>query len=207
MRRTVLISGFVFGFVILLTLHATAQNKVVVIPLFGDEQQALSNPAPVEKTGQTTPSLPGDDGNLQKGVAWPNPRFTDNGDGTVKDNLTGLIWLKNANAFGERIWSSALTDCNTLNSGEHDLTDGSVEGDWHLPTVKELHSLIDFGNYSPALPTVNPFTGVQSYYYWSGTTHALYTDRAWFVGLNYGYVSSASKDGSFYYVWPVRSDN
>jgi hypothetical protein len=31
------------------------------------------------------------------GVAWPNPRFTDNSDGTVTDNLTGLIWLKNAN--------------------------------------------------------------------------------------------------------------
>ena len=38
----------------------------------------------------------------QKGVAWPNPRFTDNGNGTVTDNLTGLIWLKNANCFGTK---------------------------------------------------------------------------------------------------------
>ena len=61
----------------------------------------------VPKTGQTTcsdesgVSRPctgtGEDGEHQKGVAWPNPRFTDNGDGTVTDNLTGLIWLKDAN--------------------------------------------------------------------------------------------------------------
>ena len=57
-------------------------------------------PAMLPKTGQTTSYAAGDDGALQKGVAWPNPRFTDNGNGTVTDNLTGLIWLKNANCFG-----------------------------------------------------------------------------------------------------------
>ena len=60
-------------------------------------------PAPVHKTGQTTSYATGDDGDLEKGVAWPNPRFTDNSDGTVTDNLTGLIWLKNANCFGTNI--------------------------------------------------------------------------------------------------------
>lgn len=52
--------------------------------------------APVPKTGQTTSFAPRDDGGLEKGVAWPNPRFTDNSNGTITDNLTGLIWLKNA---------------------------------------------------------------------------------------------------------------
>ena len=51
-------------------------------------------PAPVPKSGQTTPYEPGDDGYLQRGAAWPNPRFSDNNDGTVTDNLNGLIWLK-----------------------------------------------------------------------------------------------------------------
>ena len=62
-------------------------------------------PAPVPKTGQTTSFAKvakGDDGNLMSGVAWPNPRFTDNNDGTVTDNLTGLIWLKNSLAGGGR---------------------------------------------------------------------------------------------------------
>ena len=39
----------------------------------------------------------GQDGEIKAGVAWPSPRFTDNSNGTVTDNLTGLIWLKNAN--------------------------------------------------------------------------------------------------------------
>ena len=50
-------------------------------------------------------------------MAWPNPRFTDNSDGTVTDNLTGLIWLKDANCFGDRTWISALSDANGLASG------------------------------------------------------------------------------------------
>ena len=54
-----------------------------------------SGNANVEKTGQTVYYSTGDDGYFEKGVAWPAPRFTDNGDGTVTDNLTGLIWLKN----------------------------------------------------------------------------------------------------------------
>ena len=48
-------------------------------------------PAPVPKTGLTSSYLTGDDGDLQKGVPSPNPRFTNNGDGTVTDNLTGLM--------------------------------------------------------------------------------------------------------------------
>jgi len=38
----------------------------------------------------------GQDGDIRAGVAWPVPRFMDNGDGTVTDNLTGLIWTQNA---------------------------------------------------------------------------------------------------------------
>ncbi|MBF0538082.1 MAG: hypothetical protein HQL03_07505, partial [Nitrospirae bacterium] len=46
------------------------------------------------QTGQTTSYYAGDDGALQKGVVWPNPRFTVNSDQTVTDNLTGLMWTK-----------------------------------------------------------------------------------------------------------------
>ena len=59
-----------------------------------------ANYAPVPKTGQTTSYGAGDDGALQKGVAWPTHRFIDNLNGTVTDKLTGLVWMKNANAFG-----------------------------------------------------------------------------------------------------------
>ena len=62
------------------------------------------SPAGVPKTGQTTSYATGDDGDLERGVELVTPRFTDNGDGTVADNQTGLIWLKNANCFGQRAW-------------------------------------------------------------------------------------------------------
>ena len=173
----------------------------------------------VEKTGQTELYVTGDDGDLEKGVAWSDPRFTDNGDGTVTDNLTGLIWLKNANCFGTRTWAQALSDCNNLaDSGDPDLscglTDSSSAGDWRLPNVKELQSLIDYGVYNPALPNTDgtgtgqwseddPFSGVVSHFYWSSTTFASPTDDAWFVYLGYGHVSLANKYDAFY-VWPVR---
>ncbi|MGC2063762.1 MAG: DUF1566 domain-containing protein, partial [Thermodesulfovibrionales bacterium] len=56
----------------------------------------------------------GQDADLKPGVPWPNPRFTNNGNGTVTDNLTGLIWLKNASCFGQQAWDIALVSSNTL---------------------------------------------------------------------------------------------
>jgi hypothetical protein len=162
----------------------------------------------VEKSGQTTSYATGDDGDQQKGIAWPDPRFNDNGDGTVTDNLTGLIWLQNANRFGQRSWADALVDCNSLADDGADLTDGSTAGDWRLPNVKELQSLIDYGNDNPALPTDYLFriSNVLSSYYWSSTSNDFDTDYAWYVHMRHGYVTFGNKNYIFY-VWPVRGDN
>ena len=43
-----------------------------------------------------------DDGLLRAGIEWPAPRFTDNGDGTVTDSLTGLMWLKDGGCLKKR---------------------------------------------------------------------------------------------------------
>jgi len=80
----------------------------------------------------------GQDGDVLAGSPLSTPRFTDNGNGTITDNLTGLIWLKNANCFGTQTWAQALTDANRLANGACGLTDGSVAGDWRLPNVREL---------------------------------------------------------------------
>ena len=48
------------------------------------------------------------DGDIRAGVPWPTPRFADNDDGTITDNLTGLMWLKDANCFGTKTWYEAL---------------------------------------------------------------------------------------------------
>ena len=114
----------------------------------------------------------GQDGEIQAGVPWPTPRFIDNENGTVTDNLTGLIWLKNADGFGEVTWARALTHAHNLASGSSGLTDGSVAGDWRLPNIRELYSLIDYGTGNPCLPDGHPFTDVKSAIYWTSTTLA-----------------------------------
>jgi hypothetical protein len=178
----------------------------------------IAPPAPVEKTGQTicydssgisiSCAGTGQDGEYKKGVAWPNPRFTDNSDGTVTDNLTGLIWLKNADCYGLQTWADALTYCNDLASGDCELSDGSIAGDWRLPNIKELHSLIDFSQANPALPFDCPsVSSVQfDYGYWSSTTLASFTLSAWNVQMYNGNVNGSNK-GNNKYVWPVRNGN
>lgn len=161
-------------------------------------------PAPLSKTGQTTSYVTGDDGDLKRGVAWPNPRFTDNLDGTITDNLTGLIWLQNANCFGLRTWYDALSDCNGLEDGECGLADGSQPNDWRLPNRFELESLLDLQNIFPALPSEHPFFNVLYLnYYWSSTTHRNNYSFAWAIYMFDGLIENLSK-GADAIVWPVR---
>lgn len=156
----------------------------------------------------------GQDGALLKGVAWPIQRFTDNGNGTVTDNLTELIWLKNANCTdtaggiakgsGYLSWPDALAWSNALNNGKCGLTDGSAVGQWRLPNITELESLVDAQRIYPALPAAHPFSGVQSNNYWSSSTNAGYTSIAWYVDVSDGYGFDSNKTSNFY-VWPVRA--
>ena len=156
------------------------------------------------KTGQTvcydvsgtviTCTGTGQDGDELKGVAWPDTRFTAAAD-TVTDNLTGLMWAKNANADGSKTWANALVYCNDLSLGGHD--------DWRLPNVKELFSLTDQNQSYPGLPSGHPFTNVQSASYWSSTTIVTTTSYAWYIAMEAGVASSNNKINN-YYVWPVR---
>ena len=127
----------------------------------------------------------------------------DNGNGTVTDMLTRLIWLKNANCFRLKTWQQALDSANALAEGQCGLTDDSAAGQWRLPNLRELQSLIDYGRYNPALPAGHPFAGVQLTYYWSSSSGVNDPDYAWYVYLYDGYVFANGKADT-YYVWPVR---
>jgi hypothetical protein len=141
------------------------------------------------------------------------PRFTDNGNGTVTDNATHLIWLQNAyctdsiaavsNAPGTS-WSNALTWSNTLASGVCGLSDGSTAGQWRLPNINELHSLIDYSRTWPALPSGHPFAHVdQPAVFWASTTLTLSPGNAWVMEPGYGTIWDNPK--SFGRVaWAVR---
>jgi len=146
----------------------------------------------------------GQAGEQQTGASWPSPRFTDNANGTVTDNLTGLIWLKNAACFGYQAWATAVASANTLANGACALTDGSTAGQWRLPNVLELRSLVNEqqANVATWLNTQG-FSNVQADYYYSSSTYASYTSYAWYVSMSVGSVRYDSKTYSFY-VWPVR---
>jgi len=198
--------------------------KQIVLMLKG---QVLPRLGSVPKTGQTTSYATGDDGDLQMGTAWPVPRFADNGDGTVTDNMTGLMWLKDANCIstnypefdddgtlgdGRVTWNHALDFVAGINDGTYSSCGGGYS-DWRLPNRKELESLIHLGFYNPCVPDTggkgqwsegDPFTNLQPSYYWSATTFASVTGYAWFVGMCYGGVYSDVKS-IYLYVWPVRA--
>lgn len=184
-----------------ISLEVAAQNKVVVIPLM---QKPTDPPAPVQKTGQTTSYVSKDDGDHEAGIAWPEPRWVDHGNGTVTDKLTGLIWLKasDCDTFAwlditgqnERKWIDAVASCNFLGNGFCGLNDGSQSGDWRLPTVNDLKSLVDRSQYFPALPPDCPLTGfvislsiAYAPPFWSATTTPNNTNYAWGVEFKYGF--------------------
>ena len=175
----------------------------VVILVMALASAAFCQPAPIWETGQKASYYSGDDGDLERGVAWPSPRFADYGNGTVMDNLTGLMWTKNANLpNGYMNWQQALNYVAGMNAGTYP---NYGYHDWRLPNRKELFSLIDHSRYNPALPADHPFTNVQASYYWSSTSGAYYPDVAWIVPMWDGYVIVEDKSYSHIYVWPVRS--
>ena len=200
--------------VIVLCTAAFASTEYFVITVPDEKEVIVPEECcgHVAKTGQTTSSADGDDGDLKKGLAWPDPRFTNNADGTVTDNLTGLIWMRNANCFGSRDWNTAISDCDGLADGSCGLSDGSSSGDWRLPNVRELQSLIHYGYTDPALSDMSGtghwsygdvFTGVQSDYYWSSTSYKDNSSYAWTVYLGNG-KSECKQKTLDYYVWCVR---
>jgi hypothetical protein len=154
----------------------------------------------VPKTGQTTSYQSSDDGDHKKGLAWPNPRFTEGtgiSSNCVWDNLTGLIWLKCPNGYhGD--WASASTYCEGLDGSNGR---GGYTG-WHLPSRSELQSLIDASKSNPALPAGHPFKEIQSADYWSSTPVASDGSAAWMVNLGVGRVDSGYKTYTCA-VWPV----
>jgi hypothetical protein len=156
----------------------------------------------------------GQTADLQKSDS-ASPRFTDNANGTVKDNLTGLIWLKDPNCLGRQSWLNASHEADTLANGACGLTDGSVAGDWRLPTDKEFRSLSSFGQGHPALPSGHPFIGVEeTRFYWarpsprSGVTYwqvNLVRDRRGGLPLYHDSTGQKTYQGSdTAFVWPVR---
>lgn len=154
----------------------------------------------------------GQDGELQAGVAWPTPRFTDNGNETVTDNLTQLVWTKNGLDYGpaacgpaeSRSWQAALNYVKCLNSIGY-----LGQNDWRLPNPNELRSLLNYQE-----PRIWAWLNREGFYNVQGSEYVTsstvvrpgWTGFAWFEDMVYGFETGYSKAGPRF-VWVVRAGN
>jgi hypothetical protein len=169
------------------------------------------------KTGQTTPYGTGSDGDLQRGVAHS---YTDNGDGTITDNTTGLMWEKKDQSGGIHDYSNIYywgqfgqyTMNGTMVTTFLSALNGSAfagHSDWRIPNRFELESLLNLGA-SPGSPTIDPVfnTGcvagctvttcscTRPEDHWSSTTNQLGLAYATAVNFYNAGVINDPKDGN-----------
>jgi hypothetical protein len=91
------------------------------------------------------------------------PSYQDNGDGTVSDLVTGLMWSQ---SMGEKVtWDDAVSGAAGFDLGGYD--------DWRLPTIKELYSLIDFdGAFHDSAAASTPYIDTAYFDFWYGDESA-----------------------------------
>lgn len=202
------------------TLNWLDYNTKVSYPTtlsFWPVRGAGTGSTPVARTGQTLSYAAGDDGALQAGVSWPSPRFTASGD-CISDNLTGLMWSRNANLPGQPMqWEDALAYVKELNQ------DASLCGlaGWRLPNRKELRSLANYSGVFSTWLADQGFANIMSGYgewepgswwaamYWTSTT---VLGGGWWepvmadvLGSYAGNLTNDLKFDRKQFVWPVRS--
>ena len=120
---------------------------------------------------------------VRGGSSGTSAPLTNNGDGTVTDKTTGLMWQQ-ATAPGAYSWEEALSYADNLTYAEYN--------DWRLPNLKELQSITDQETYDPVIDT-DYFSITFSAHYWSSSTHVSNPESAWGVGFGEGEVDEDTK--------------
>ena len=155
-------------------------------------------------------------------------RFTDMGDGTIRDNDSGLIWLKDATCaelardadeagggWSGATWAVAGLEGSGMGYGECDLTDGSREGDWRLPTKTEWEAFMSNVYTMPAVVNTvgngqwreeDAFLRVWGSEYWSSTQNEIDESYAYGADMDLGQIECDLKVTPNF-IWPVRNDN
>ncbi|CAK0780950.1 Fimh-like protein [Gammaproteobacteria bacterium] len=125
-------------------------------------------------------------------ASTPTDRFTDNGNGTVTDTITGLMWKRcaegmtwtNGTCHGHEShfsWQDALQHVSSTNQT------GGYAGrtDWRVPKVKELLSIVERQCNYPAI-NLEVFPNASVSYFWAGSLVTDDSNHAWLVHFNYG---------------------
>lgn len=142
-------------------------------PNLSDTGQVLCYDTAGNTVSCDNPDWPGQDGSYQAGCQLAG-RFVDNGDDTVTDNCTNLMWHKNTvGTSGAGLdWQQALQYCENLELAGF--------SDWRLPSVTELATLVDYSrgrDSTPIYPVFGGFLGTT----WTSTTFAREPRLAWYV--------------------------
>lgn len=142
----------------------------------------------------------------------PDNQFSDNHDGTVTDNKTGLMWKRcsEGQTWGADLWSAGNT-CNSIGTSYNWQTalqqaqtvnnTGGYAGkkDWRLPNVKELSSIVERQCSAPAINQI-VFPSTDSYFlsgdFWTSTPNTKYDGDAWFVSFRSGDADEYVKSNS-----------
>jgi hypothetical protein len=129
----------------------------------------------------------------------PDSRFSDNGDGTVSDTGTGLMWKQCAEGLSGAGCTSGSAATFTWQGALRRAADTDYAGqtDWRLPNKNELESLVERRCYNPAI-NVAYLPNTPSAPFWSSSPSVSHADRAWSVYFSNGYVTFYPKGYAFY---------
>lgn len=149
-----------------------------------------------------------------RGNVYGENEFVDNGDGTITDNATQLMWTQDDNEVGID-WQDALAYAEDFELAGH--------SDWRLPNVKELQSIVDY-SYSPTAtdeahqgPAINPMfnctpilneAGIDDYgYYWTNTSAHFTTGEPYYYAWYVAFGTAVNGEGlDFHGAGAVRFD-
>ena len=182
-------------------------------PLEGGAQPLQTGQTQCDQGAGTLGACPGSplgqDAALSNGAAR---QYVDNGDGTITDLKTGLMWEKLSQDGSIHDYGTTYTWYTAFTTKIAGLNAGSGfagHTDWRLPNVNELQSLADYGLVGPAIDpafnascaascTVLTCSCTQSDFYWSSTTYQGLPAYAWFVDFLDGSVGAYGKSFSVY---------
>jgi len=191
--------------IVLLVMYGTSNLEAQGVHSFRKALPDTGQTSCYNPSGSTiTCSGAGQDGSYK--LLNPELSYIDNGNGTVTDKYTGLMWKKCSEPLqttncsgtpGTYTWANAISQCENLTYAGY--------SDWRLPNMKELFSLIKYqGSSGPYIDT-SYFPNTVNSAYWTSTTYASNTTSAMNVNFNYGNVNYNDKTTILNYVRCVRA--